>query len=155
MASENLSDTLDSTHSGSTTTTADPVAWGTTFQSTEFVNGLKTVISEVLKQSREPVAQVNHLEQLGDPARTFHASQSEVGRGSEQPWQRPRSGMLNAPTFIQTSEASDVKSQAIPLSNDQSTTNVRSHPDPHPDSSVWPRTQARSRCLYPRNCKFG
>jgi len=101
MASKNLSDTLDSIPSGSTTTTVDPAAWGTAFQSTEFVNGLKTVISEVLKQSREPVAQVNHL---GHPARTFHASQSEVGRGSEQPSQRPRSGMLNAPSLIETSE---------------------------------------------------
>ena len=155
MASENLSDTLDGTHSGSTTTTADPVAWGTAFQSTEFVNGLKTVISEVLKQSREPVAQVNHLEQLGDPARTFHASQSEVGRGSEQPSQRPRSGMLNAPTFIQTSEASDVNSQAIPLSNDQSTTNVRSHPDhehvdpPNPSVAVYKSSPESAFVLGP------
>ena len=139
MASENLADTLDSTPSGSTTTTVDPVAWGAAFQSMEFVTGLKSVISEVLKQSREPVAQVNHLKQLGDPARTFHASQSEVVRGLEQPSQRPRSGMLNAPSFIQTSEASDVNPQAIPLANDQSTTNVRSplheHVDP-PNTSV-------------------
>ena len=43
--------------------------------------------------------------------------------------QRPRLGMLNAPSFIQTSEASDVNPQAISLSNDQQTTNARSHLD--------------------------
>ena len=69
--------------SGSDNPSTSGVLWDAVFQSAEFVSGFKSLVKDVLQESRGPVEQAHHVKQLGDQAHTFRNDCPSTEVGSE------------------------------------------------------------------------